>query len=174
MYFQHLYAKGVKLSDLGAMQRYLAAPTSLRTVNLVQKNHSIEDLTPVKLNARVKEQIDLREQYCLDAVHFFQEKYGKENVLYCMCHVNESNPHVHVGILPITSLGRLSASSLFTSKSVKILRTEFHKAVASKYELECGKSHESNHLEEVKSHLEELKSKLKVPAENLDGSEQKI
>ena len=103
MYFHHLYAKGVKLSDLGAMQRYRAAPTSLRTANSVQKNHSIEDLTPVKLNARVKEQIDLREQYCLDAVHFFQEKYGKENVLYCMCHVNESNPHVHIGIPPITS-----------------------------------------------------------------------
>ena len=57
MYFQHLYAKGVKLSDLGAMQRYLAAPTSLRAVNSVQKNHSIEDLTPVKLNARVKARI---------------------------------------------------------------------------------------------------------------------
>ena len=207
MYFQHLYAKGVKLSDLGAMQRYLAAPTSLRAVNSVQKNHSIEDLTPVKLSARVKAwiaqlhleknpgsnavgiedivigtsaqfmrtmEIDLREEYFSDAVHFFQEKYGKENVLYCMCHVNESNPHIHVGILPITSEGRLSASSLFTSKSVKILRTEFHKAVASKYGLECGKSHESNHLEEVKSHLEELKTKLKVLAENLESSEQKI
>ena len=200
MYFQHLYAKGVKLSDLGAMQRYLAAPTSLRGVNSVQKNHSIEDLTPVKLNARVKARIDLREEYFSDAVLFFQEKYGKENVLYSMCHVNESNPHIHVGILPITSDGRLSASShvnesnphihvgilpitsdgrlsassLFTSKSVKILRTEFHKAVASKYGLECGKSHESNHLEEVKSHLEELKTKLKVLAENMDGLEQKI
>ena len=159
------------MSDLGAMQRYLAAPTSLRAVNSVQKNHSIEDLTLVKLNARVKARIDLREQYFSDAVHFFQEKYGKENVLYCMCHVNESNPHIHVGILPITSEGRLSASSLFTSKAVKILRTEFHKAVASKYGLECGKSHESNHLEEVKSHLEELKTKLKVLAESLEGSE---
>lgn len=174
MYFQHLYVKGVKLSDLGAMQRYLAAPTRLRAVNSVQKNHSIEDLTLVKLNARVKARIDLREQYFLDAVHFFQEKYGKENVLYCMCHVNELNPPAHVGILPITSFGHLSTSSLFTSKSVKILRTEFHKAVTSKYGLECGKIHESNHLEEVKSHPEELKSKLKVPAENLDGSEQKI
>ena len=54
------------------------------------------------------------------------------------------------------------------------LRTEFRKAVASKYGLECGKSHESNHLEEVKSHLEELKTKLKVLAENMDGLEQKI
>ena len=121
------------MSDLGAMQRYPAAPTSLRTVNSVQKNHSIEDLTPVKLNARVQERIDLREEYFSDAVHFFQEKYGKENV-----------------------------------------STEFHKAVASKYGLECRKSHESNHLEEVKSHLEELKTKLKVLAENLESSEQKI
>ena len=204
MYFQHLYAKGVKLSELAAMQRYLTVQTSVRKANSVQMNHSIEELTPVRLSSRVRERIeelhlakkarsnavgvedieigtsakfmrtlsvDLREEYFSEAVHFFQEKYGKENVLYGVCHVNEDNPHVHIGIIPITSDGRLSASELFTAKLLKILRTEFHKTVAAKYGLECGKSPDNNRLERVKSNLKELKTKLKMLAESLEGSE---
>ena len=205
MYFQHLYAKRVKLNELVAMQRYLTAQTNVRTADSKQlMNHAIENLAPIRLNARVKERIeelhlekaprfnavgiediligtsatfmrsvsvDLREQYFSDALHFFQEKYGAENVLYCMRHVNEANPHIHVGIVPITSDGHFSASNLFGSKSLKVLRTEFHKAVASKYGLERGKSHESKYVEQVKSNLERLKSKLKMLAEGLEDSE---
>ena len=115
--------------------------------------------------------VEMREQYFSDALHFFQEKYGKENVLYCVCHVNEVNPHIHVGIMPITSDGHISASNLFGSKSLKALRTEFHKAVSSKYGLERGKSHENKYVEQVKSNLERLKSKLKLLAEGLEDLE---
>lgn len=89
---------------------------------------------------------DLREQYFSDALHFFQEKYSAENVMYCVCHMDKTNPHIHIGIVAITSDGRLLENILFASKSLKILRTEFHKAVASKYGLECGKSHENKQL----------------------------
>ena len=132
MYFQHVYAKSVKLNEVAAMQRYLTVQTNVRAADLsrLEVNHVIEDLVPIRLNARIKERIeelhlekaprfnavgiediligtsatfmkivsvDLREQYFSDALDFFQEKYGKENVLYCMCHMNEANPHVHIG-----------------------------------------------------------------------------
>ena len=32
-----------------------------------------------------------RENYFTDALHFFQHRYGKENVMYCQCHLDESN-----------------------------------------------------------------------------------
>ena len=50
-----------------------------------------------------------REQYFADALHFFQNRYGNQNVMYCQCHMDESNPHIHIGIVPITSDDRLSA-----------------------------------------------------------------
>ena len=31
-----------------------------------------------------------RENYFRDSLHFIQERYGKENVMYCQCHMDES------------------------------------------------------------------------------------
>ena len=87
-----------------------------------------------------------RKQYFVDALHFFQNRYGRENVMYCHCHLDESNPHVHIGIVPITSDGRLSAKSLFNPKSLEQLQTDFHDCVSSHYGLERGQFHSKKYL----------------------------
>ena len=61
-----------------------------------------------------KVELCFREEYFQDSLHFFQSRYGKENVMYCQCHMDESEPHIHVGIVPVTSEGQLSATKLFT------------------------------------------------------------
>lgn len=193
MFFQHLYAKKVKLTDLPSMQRQLN-----RHANT---NHALEELTPMQLNRRVKERIaqlhlkrrprsdavgiedfivgtspefmqnakvELREQYFLDALHFFQARYGKENVMYCQCHLDEDEPHIHVGIMPVTTDGRLSAKSLFTPKSLEILQTAFHREVAVKYGLLRGEYHVRQCLELCNFKIEQLKLRLGELAENLD------
>ena len=73
---------------------------------------------------------DKREQYFRDSLHFFQNRYGKENVMYCQCHLDEHNPHVHIGVIPVTPDGRLSARDLFNPKSLEKLQTDFHRQVA--------------------------------------------
>ncbi len=80
----------------------------------------------------------LREQYFTDALHFFQNRYGKENVMYCHCHMDESNPHIHVGIVPITPDGRLSAKCLFNPKSLEQLQTDFYEQVSKFYGWNVG------------------------------------
>lgn len=87
-----------------------------------------------------------REQYFVDALHFFQDRYGRENVMYCQCHMDESNPHIHIGIVPVTSDGRLSAKSLFNPKSLEQLQTDFHEQVSTLYGLERGQSHAKKYL----------------------------
>ena len=87
-----------------------------------------------------------REKYFTDALHFFQDRYGKENVLYCQCHMDESNPHIHIGIVPITPDGRLSAKSLFNPKSLEQLQTDFHDNVSKFYGLKRGQSHAKKYL----------------------------
>ena len=59
MYFQHVYAKSVKLNEVAAMQRYLTVQTNVRAADSAQlMNHAIENLSPARLNARVKERIE--------------------------------------------------------------------------------------------------------------------
>ena len=88
-----------------------------------------------------------REKYFSDALHFFQQRYGKENVMYCHCHLDESNPHIHVGIVPVTKDGRLSARDVFNPKSLEKLQTDFHLQVSSLYGLERGEHHAKTYLE---------------------------
>lgn len=68
-----------------------------------------------------------REQYFADSLHFFQYHYGKINVIYCHCHLDEHNPHIHIGVIPVTPDGRLSARDLFNPKSLEKLQTDFHR-----------------------------------------------
>ena len=111
-------------------------------------------------------EIEQREKYFSDALHFFQNRYGKENVMYCQCHLDESNPHIHVGIVPVTPDGRLSAKSLFSPKTLEQLQTDFHLAVSSHYGLERGEHHSKKYLP-----LQQFKAKqAKIKAQTFTDS----
>lgn len=87
-----------------------------------------------------------RENYFSDALHFLQKRYGKENVMYCHCHMDEFSPHIHVGIVPVTPDERLSAKSLFCPKTLEQLQTDFHREVAQHYGMERGESHSKKYI----------------------------
>ena len=103
---------------------------------------------------------DKREKYFTDALHFFQNRYGKENVMYCHCHLDESNPHIHIGIIPVTPDGRLSARDVFNPKSLEQLQTDFHREVAQHYGLERGEHHARNYLELNQFKVQQAKQEL--------------
>ena len=109
-------------------------------------------------------------QYFTDALHFFQERYGKENVMYCQCHMDESNPHIHIGVVPVTSDGRLSAKNLFSPKTLEKLQTDFHSAVSSKYGLERGEFHKQSYLELNKFKARQYKLEAEKFANIIDSA----
>lgn len=112
-----------------------------------------------------------REKYFADALHFFQNRYGKENVMYCQCHLDESNPHIHIGIVPVTPDGRLSARDVFTPKTLEQLQTDFHRDVAQKYGLERGDSHKRNYLELNKFKAHQAKIQLQNYINEIDTTQ---
>lgn len=112
-----------------------------------------------------------REQYFTDALQFMQKRYGKENVMYCQCHMDESNPHIHVGIVPITSDGRLSAKSLFCPKTLEKLQTDFHREVAQHYGLERGESHAKKYLPLQQFKAKQAKIKAAIFTNDLHTSD---
>ena len=79
-----------------------------------------------------------QKQFFADCTDFFSERYGKENVVSAVVHLNESTPHLHFNLMPVTN-GRLCAKVLFDRTALRDLQTDFYKAVGKKYGLERGK-----------------------------------
>ena len=73
-----------------------------------------------------------------DCARFFVEKYGYENMLSAVVHVDETTPHLHLNFVPIND-GRLSSKSLFDRQKLAELQTELWEQVGKKYGLQRGK-----------------------------------
>ena len=84
--------------------------------------------------------------------------------------MDESKPHIHIGIVPVTTDGRLSARDLFSPKSLEKLQTDFHREVAQHYGLERGESHSRSYLELNKFKVRRTKSKLQQYASDLQSA----
>ena len=81
-----------------------------------------------------------------DCVKFFQDKYGSENILSAIVHMDETNPHLHLNLIPITN-DKLCAKDLCDGK-LAALQTEFWKEVGERYGLDRGKPNsQAEHLD---------------------------
>lgn len=96
------------------------------------------------------------------ATSFFQARYGIENVINGTVHMDEATPHMHLGIVPVTSDGRLSAKSIFTPLELKQLQSDFAEEMGYYYGLERGKEgSKAKHLDEVSFKLSKRQEQLK-------------
>lgn len=84
-----------------------------------------------------------------DCTEFFAERYGKENVVSAVVHLDESTPHLHFNLMPVTG-GRLCAKELFDRTALRELQTDFYEIVGRKYGLKRGKEGSTaKHLDTV-------------------------
>ncbi len=84
-----------------------------------------------------------------DCTEFFAERYGKENVVSAVVHLDESTPHLHFNLMPVTG-GRLCAKELFDRTALRELQTDFYEIVGKKYGLKRGKEGSTaKHLDTV-------------------------
>lgn len=66
-----------------------------------------------------------QKRYFERSLDFIKERYGEQNTLYAVIHQDEANPHMHVGVLPITEDGRLSAKDIYNRTELQQLQKEF-------------------------------------------------
>ena len=93
--------------------------------------------------------VEQQEQFFTDCTDFFSERYDKENVISAVVHLDESTPHLHFNLMPVTN-GRLCAKELFDRNALRDLQTDFYEAVGKKYGLERGKEGSTaKHLDTV-------------------------
>ena len=74
-----------------------------------------------------------------DCAKFFEESYGTENVISAVIHVDESTPHMHLNLVPITPDGRLCSKQLFDKPQLQQLQTDFYEEVGKRWGLRRGK-----------------------------------
>ena len=101
------------------------------------------------------------EQWAIDCYNHLAKKYGAENIIDFVVHLDETNPHIHVTLVPLTQDGKLSYTELFggshaqavaaakadgtkpnfqkqRSEYTKQLHTDFFNDVGAKWGLDRG------------------------------------
>ena len=108
------------------------------------------------------------EKFFAHATEFFCQRYGAENVTNATVHLDEATPHMHLGVIPVTADGRLSAKDIFTPVELKQLQTDFAEEVGKRFQLERGREGS-----EAK-HLDELSFKVQKRQEQLEKLEESV
>ena len=80
-----------------------------------------------------------RYNFFSDCYKFFAERYGEENIIAAVVHNDESTPHMHLNLMPITKDGRLCSKQLFDKPQLQQLQTDYYEAVGKRWGLQRGK-----------------------------------
>lgn len=89
------------------------------------------------------------EAWAKDAYAFMCKKYGEQNIAAFVVHLDETNPHCHCTVLPITKKNKFSFFGVFLkgnntkdalSEYMDSLHTEYAEEVGLKYGMERGDS----------------------------------
>ena len=82
-----------------------------------------------------------------DSLEYFSERCGSQNIAYATVHLDETTPHMHLGIVPMHE-GRLSSKHVFSRQTLKEIQDELPNYLQSRgHDIERGiKGSEQKHL----------------------------
>ena len=109
--------------------------------------------SPAFFTDKSRDDIDAFFFECTD---FFAERYGKENIISAVVHLDETTPHLHLNLMPILE-GRPCAKKLFDRKALVALQTDLYKEVGMHWGLERGQEgSQTEHLDTVEFKLKKM------------------
>lgn len=78
-------------------------------------------------------------EFFSSAKDFFAENFGEENIRYAIVHLDESTPHMHMGIVPFDKDNKLSAKRMFNREALRNIQEELPKYLQEKgFDIERG------------------------------------
>lgn len=101
-----------------------------------------------------------------DCYKFFAERYGEENIIAAVVHLDETTPHMHLNLMPVTKDGRLCSKQLFDKPQLQQLQTDFYESVGKRWGLQRGKEGSQ------KKHLSTAEFKAKKIIEQAEAIKQ--
>ncbi|MDG0826459.1 plasmid recombination protein [Staphylococcus equorum] len=113
-------------------------------------------------------------QFFEHAKSFLEEEYGKDNLLYATVHMDEKTPHMHYGVVPITTDGRLSAKEVVgNKKALTEFQDRFNEHVKQQgYELERGQSRQVTNAKHEQ--MSQYKQKTEYHKQEYERESQKL
>ena len=82
---------------------------------------------------------DRQREFFQQAYDYVAERYGKENIVSARVHMDETTPHMHLNLVPLTNDGRLCAKELFDRANLLRLQQELPERLKqSGFEIEKG------------------------------------
>ncbi|WP_448128908.1 MobV family relaxase [Staphylococcus aureus] len=105
---------------------------------------------------------------------YFAEKFGEKNIRYATVHLDESTPHMHMGIVPFDKDNKLSAKRVFNRQALRDVQEELPKYLQGfQFEIERGqKGSERKNLtvpefKKLKEEEREIKKELEIKKDEL-------
>jgi len=78
-------------------------------------------------------------EFFYTAKEYFSEKFGEENIRYATVHLDESTPHMHMGIVPFDKDKKLSAKRVFNRQALRDVQEDLPKHLQEKgFEIKRG------------------------------------
>ena len=73
-----------------------------------------------------------------DTLEYFSEKFGTQNMAYAQVHLDETTPHMHLGVVPMTE-GKLSGKTVFNRQTLKEIQSDLPEFLKEKgFNIERG------------------------------------
>lgn len=100
---------------------------------------------------------------------FFAENFGKENIRYATVHLDESTPHMHMGVVPFDKDNKLSAKRIFNRETLFSIQEKLPEYLQKKgFDIQRGKegSKRKNltvpEFKEMKKEERKIKQEIKI------------
>lgn len=78
-------------------------------------------------------------KFFITAKEYFEENFGEENIRYATVHLDESTPHLHMGIVPFDKDKKLSAKRVFNREALRNVQEDLPKLLQEKgFDIERG------------------------------------
>jgi len=112
---------------------------------------------------------------------YFAEKFGEENIRYAIVHLDESTPHMHLGIVPFDEDKKLSAKRVFNRQALRDVQEELPEYLQRyRYEIERGRkgSDRKNltvpEFKEMKKEQQQMEAKRDLAIEVTEAKRQEL
>ena len=145
-------------------------------------------------NSAIKRMPEI-ENWAKDMYRFMSDKFGEKNIAAFVVHLDETNPHIHCTILPITEQNKFSWKQVMVGENNSKFEyqkrtTELHNAIAeinAKYGLERGEpiaetgakhrtteQYHSDRRKQLKVENEKLENSIEEKKQTLDSLDKQI
>lgn len=119
---ENLASRGIKDPNAGCVNegRYRTVVDfiisgSHDTLTRLAFGNQVVDFTPGADNSAVKRQPEI-EEWAKDMYDVLAGRFGEENILSFIVHLDERSPHIHADLVPVNDKGRISFSSVFSGR----------------------------------------------------------